>query len=125
MKVIVRKKSKTVQASNKTAFDRQFNKVSEELEDNAELVWDTAPMTVHFIYEETVQIPETLAEQFELEGLVLHCVDCPHFVKGKNKNYRSKGCEFKEGCKDFTAACELCYQEVLAGKVKTLKRRKP
>ncbi len=121
MKVITKKRSVTVQAKTATAFDRRFNKVSEEMRDDVELVWDSAPMTVHFIYEETVKVPETLAEQFELDGMVFHCVDCPHFIKGKNKNYRSKGCEFKEGCKDFSEACELFYQEVLDGKIKTLK----
>lgn len=114
----------TVHASTAKAFDRQFNEMSEQITDDAELVWDSAPMTVHFIYEETVKIPETVAEYFELKGIVLHCIDCKHFVKGKDRRCRSKGCEFKEGCCDFTPACDMCYEEAFKSEAKAFKRRK-
>ena len=124
MKIITKKKSVTVHASTAKAFDRQFNEMSEQMTDDAELVWDSAPMTVHFIYEETVKIPETLAEYFELEGMVLHCIDCNHFIKGKDRRCRNKGCEFREGCSDFTRACDKCYEEMFKSEAKAFKRRK-
>lgn len=130
MKVIVRKKSKTVQAATASAFDKRFEKVSEEMDDNVELVWDAAPMCVHFIYEETVKIPETLAEQFELDGLQRYCKDCPHFIPGKNRSYRGQGCSLVDNRVEYSPACELFYHEVVDGKIKLMpevegkKRRK-
>ena len=65
---------KTIQASTSEEFDRKFNKAVKQLED-VELKWDTAPMCVHLLYKETVQIPETLAEEFGLRGEHYFCKD--------------------------------------------------
>lgn len=121
MKIITRKKSKTIHASTPDAFDRKFQQASETITENVELVWDAAPMTVHFIYDEVVKIPETLAEKFELDGLQYYCKDCPNFVKGKNRKYKGQGCTLVDGRVDFSPACELFYRELMDGKIKLIR----
>lgn len=119
MEKIRKKKILTVQATTADEFDRKFNEASDKLSGNAELKWDTAPMCVHFIYEEVEEKPETVAEEFELQGIKYYCKDCPHLQKGKNKRLKSHGCEYAEygTVTDFTPACEFFYKQVLQGKI--------
>lgn len=119
MKVITKKKIRTVQATSATEFDRQFNEASEELSSSAELKWDAAPMCVHFIYEVEEQIPETVSDEFELQGIKYYCKDCPYLNKGKNKRQRSHGCKYAEfgTVTDFTPACEFFLKKVLNGEI--------
>lgn len=119
MRVIARKRVRTVQANDPDEFDKMFNEASDELAENVKLQWDTAPMCVHFIYEEPVKIPETVADEFELQGIKYYCKDCPNFQKGKNKRCRSQGCKYAEygTVADFTPACEWFYKQVLQGKI--------
>ena len=120
MRTIKRKKILTVQATSAEEFDRKFNEASEQLSENAELKWDTAPMTVHFIYEDVEKIPETVTEEFELQGIHYYCKDCPHLQKGRDKRCKSHGCEYAEygTVQDFSPACEFFYKQVLQGKIK-------
>lgn len=119
MKIITRKKMRTVQEKTAEAFDREFNKVSGEITEDTELVWDAAPMCVHFVYEEHVKIAENARDELSLRGIKLKCKDCPH--REKNPDGR------KAGRKDFCPfafmnqvraddpACELFCSEVLRG----------
>ena len=108
---------KTIQASTSEEFDRKFNKAVKQLED-VELKWDTAPMCVHLLYKETVQIPETLAEEFGLRGEHYFCKDCPAFKRGKNKRCKSVGCKYSPygTAAEFNPACEYFYKQLLNGK---------
>lgn len=123
MKVIEKKKIMTVQAKNAEEFDRKFDEASDRLEqEDVELRWDAAPMCVHFLYTERVKIPETVAEEFKLQGITYYCKDCPHLQKGKDRRERSHGCRYAEygTVTDYTPACEFFLKQVLAGKIKPL-----
>lgn len=119
MKIVRRKKVKTVQAKSANAFDRKFNEASEGLEDY-EIVWDTAPMCVHFLYEEVTKIAESTKEEYEeILGEHYYCKDCPYAKKGKDKRNGIQGCSKNVSvAKDFTPACELFYKELALGKIK-------
>ena len=120
MKIINRKKIKTIHSSDPEEFDALFNEASEQMSADYTLIWDAAPMTVHFIYEELERIAESYHDEFVLEGKNYYCKDCPYFQRGKNKRLRSKGCKFGEfgEVKDFTPACELFCKKVKEGKLK-------
>lgn len=119
MKKIRRKKILTVQGTSAENFDERFNEASESLPETAELKWDTAPMCVHFIYEEVISVPETIAEEFELQGVHYFCKDCPHLQKGKDKRCKSHGCKYSKygTVQDFTPACEFFYKQLLQGEI--------
>ncbi len=120
MRTEVIKKCVTVQASDPGHFDRAFNIAAEEHPD-AELKWHEG-LCVSFIYEERNQTAETVAEEFELQGIKYYCKDCPNMMKGANKRERSHGCKYAEfgTVKDFTPACEYFYRMVMQGKLKPI-----
>ena len=113
------KKSKTIQDNDPDEFDRKFNEASETLKNIVELRWDTAPMCVHIIYEVKRKIPESIAEEFLLQGIKYYCKDCPYFIKGKNNRSRSLGCRyaFSGVCTDFTPACEFFLEKIKNGEL--------
>jgi len=118
MKIVTRTKCRTVYAKKPEDFDEKFNEATEEL-GHVELEWD-GNNTVHMLYEETVKISETAREEYEeIKNEHYYCMNCPHFVLGKNKRCSSKGCGLNvdANAKDYTRACELFYEELAAGKI--------
>lgn len=76
-------------------------------------------------YTEDERIPETLAEEYEAQGVRLTCGDCPYFcptIKSDGTvDRRSKwgGCHLSEfGAKRSSAACEKLFEALNAGRVK-------
>ena len=124
MKVITRKRSRTVQAKTAEQFDKEFEKASSELTEEAELVWDQEPMTVHFIYEERIRIPENSRDELQMKGIMLKCKNCPH--REVNPDGRKAGhrdfCPFAflQQTKAENPACELFCSEVLRGEIRPL-----
>lgn len=120
MKQVTRYESKTIKASNAAEFDRLFAEASKSIDADVELRWDYEPMCVHFVYKYIEQVPETVAEEYELQGIKYYCTDCPYLQKGHDGRYKSKGCKYSKygAVKDYTPACELFYKELMTGKIK-------
>ena len=88
MKIIMRKKCRTVSAKSSAAFDRAFNEASTEIGEDVELEWEESiPMTVHMIYTERVEVPETLAEELKLRGEEYFCKE----YRGRYQTLRWNG----------------------------------
>lgn len=117
MKTETFKRTKTVAAKDPEQFDKAFAEAADE-HPGAELKWHEG-LCVSFVYEERKQTAETIAEEFELQGIKYYCKDCPNMMKGANKRERSHGCKYAEfgTVKDFTPACEYFYKMVLQGKI--------
>lgn len=120
MKTEIIRLCKTVQADNAKDFDREFAEASKAHPD-AELKWHEG-FCVSFIYEERNEVPETVAEEFKLQGITYYCKDCPNMLKGSSKRERSHGCKYAEfgTVKDFTPACEYFHRMVLQGVIKPI-----
>ena len=118
MRKVIKKRCRTVQSKNAAEFDVLFNNTSDEIKADCELKWD-GELCVHFLYDEEVMEPETVADEFKLQGIQYYCKDCPHLIKGSNKREKSHGCKYAEygTVKDFTPACEFFYKQVLQGKI--------
>ena len=77
-------------------------------------------------YTESEAIPETLAEEYEAQGVRLTCEDCPFFcptIKADGtRDLRAKwgGCHLNEGgmAKKSSMACEKLFQKMNSGEVK-------
>ena len=111
-------REKTVSAKSAEEFDRLFEKQSELIGDDYELQWDSMPLTVHFIYKETVRIPETVADEYEMRGERYYCKDCPYFGKHADGRRRNGGCKYSEHeVVDYTPACELFYKRYAKGEI--------
>ena len=78
------------------------------------------------LYEETETYPETLAEEYAVQGVRLTCEDCPYFVPAVNRNgtedRRAKwgGCPISETGKTrkCSAACDELFQMINNGEVR-------
>lgn len=125
MKIILRKKCRTVSAKSSAAFDRAFNEASTEIGEDVELEWEESiPMTVHMIYTERVEVPETLAEELKLRGEEYFCKDCPYSEQGENGRSGIKGCtKGVPGVRDYDPACEIFLKDLVQGKVKARRQR--
>ena len=111
MKRIRKKRVKTVQAKTAVEFDDLFNKVSDELTEQAELKWD-GELCVHFIYDEVVEIPEDAQDEYLLRGDVYCCMHCPH-LEQKNGECR---CKYSRGYfTEYEPACKFFYQQLKDG----------
>ena len=77
-------------------------------------------------YMEDESVPETLAEEYEMQGVKLTCEDCPFFcptIKADGtRDLRAKwgGCHLKEGgaAKRTSAACDTLFEKLNSGEVK-------
>ena len=119
MKIVMRKKCRTVSAKTPAAFDEEFNEATLELGTDIELKWEQAPNTVHIIYTEREQVPETLSETLALRGERYFCKDCPYSEKGENGRCGIQGC--KKGVPDvvdYTPACDIFLKDLIQGRVK-------
>ena len=83
-------------------------------------------MIARIQYTETETVPESLAEEYEMQGVQLTCEDCPYFcpaIKADGtRDLRAKwgGChlaEYGRASKD-ARACEMLFQRLNDGRVK-------
>ena len=120
MKIITKKKCRTVSASSPAEFDREFDKASTEIGEEVDLEWEKGmPLTVHLIYTVQEQVAETLSEELALRGEHYYCKDCPYSEKAENGRSGIKGCtKGMPGVVDYTPACELYLRDILQGKVR-------
>lgn len=71
----------------------------------------SVPFTAYIEYTETVEVPESLREKYELNHDTRYCSQCPYFQRTKDKRYKWHFCIQKQkavlenGC-----ACETYYQ---------------
>lgn len=119
MKIITRKKCVTVSEQSAEDFDRRFDEVSRSLPKSAELKWDTKPMCVHFIYEEDEKMPESVMDEYELQGLLYKCRNCPYLDKDQDRRKKKHPCKYSEYgiAYDDSPACEVFYKALRAGKL--------
>lgn len=77
-------------------------------------------------YTETEEVPETLSEEYEAQGVHLTCEDCPYFcpaIKADGtRDLRAKwgGCHLTEGklTKKSSAVCDELFRRLNSGEVK-------
>lgn len=77
-------------------------------------------------YEEDELIPETLAEEYEAQGVHLTCEDCPYFcpmIKADGtRDLRAKwgGCHLKEDgmAKRTSRVCDKLFEKMNSGEVR-------
>lgn len=123
MKVITRKRIRTVQAKSAAEFDDMFNKISDEMTTTAELKWD-GELCVHFIYDEETRIAENVKDEFELRGETYTCCECPHFEKSDDKRVKNHGCRYSKygAVRECEPACEIFYRELINGMIKGVRK---
>lgn len=75
-------------------------------------------------YTKTYQIPETVEDEYYLQGKKFYCIDCKHFIPPTDKRRRDGECKSGEKRSLSAHACEYFYEQLKAGR-DVLKHKTP
>ena len=122
MKFTYGMQSRIIQASTAEEFQFKLNEALNEIsrigsKPDVRFVTDLG-YCAFVLFEQTVQQPETLAEQYEVAGEEYHCSECPLFVLATDKRVKYTTC--KKGCRRVSAerwACDWFYEALEKGEV--------
>lgn len=111
MKTKKQKQVVAIQTQTAEQFNHDINAVL-TAHDNTNITFVTSiPFTAYVEYEELVEIPETLAEKYELNNDERYCHECPYFIRTKDKRYKWHYCAQKQRkVTECQGACETYYQ---------------
>lgn len=118
MKEIVKRRSKTISATNCAEFDKRYNSTSDELaqyDPEVETFNMDGTMYARFTYEERTSKAETIAEDFMQHNVGCTCSDCPYLKIGTDARRRWFPCEYSE-CGETridSPACDEFYRQAV------------
>lgn len=103
-------------------FQRQINeRMREHSEHSPVLNMDLERLRASVRYKVSITIPETLRDEYELDGISYYCGECPFFILPSDKRIKhiicDKGGTIKR-CSAERSACDWLYEEIDAGRVK-------
>ena len=113
-----------VQSDSAAAFEGELNARIRELSDrNPKVKFDG--LTAYISYNETVRLPESLADMYELNGACFHCEDCPEFQAilkedgTEDKRLKYGECQYAEmgRTRKDRAACDMLYKLIRGGRI--------
>lgn len=100
-----------IQTATAEDFNREINAELKKHENGHITFVTSVPFTAYVEFEEIVEIPETLAEKYELNGDGRKCHECPYFVRTQDKRYKWHFCAQKQKkVTECQSACETYYQ---------------
>lgn len=125
MKYITTQKARIISAAAADDFERKLNQAFQDLKGTQyELRFnDTVGLCAYFIYHETETIPETLKDERELAGDIVHCAECPAFIPIGDLRHKSSHCKYKSVVFREDNACNLYYQCEARGELDQLDHR--
>lgn len=122
MKFVHRKQTVIVQGNSAEEFQTKLNEAlnhvaklgaKHDLQFNMQLGF-----CAFIVYEESLRVPETLADKYELAGEEYRCSECPMYVLSGDKRVKYTTC--KHGVRRCTAndyACDWFYEAIERGEV--------
>lgn len=116
------KRTKIIAASTAEEFEKRLNAELSHLDASRvkyELQFNhTMGFCAYIVYENTVQIPETIQDEFELVGERHTCRDCPYWVHPTKGNVKYTRCEITPGIHGATSpCCERFYEMLYNGEI--------
>lgn len=99
MKVIKKNDIRVIESTNALDFQNNFNRtISDLIDTGVEYTTEThifeTKYTAIFNCKIILRIPETIKDEYELQGIIRTCEDCPYYVK---KTRFKGGCDFCKG----------------------------
>lgn len=117
-----------VQADSATLFEQELNEAIRRLKDYNPVVKfsESIPFYAYVKYRVNENIPETISEASEIEGVRFVCAQCPYFnpvlrEDGEvDKRVKYGDCEYAELGRVLrkAPACDRCYEAIKEGSVK-------
>lgn len=113
---------KTVSADNAKNFDEELNKLLDEFaRKGTQYTLELAPslgFTAFIRYKRTDNIPENIADEFELGGEVHRCAECPFYVRPTDGRVKFTRCEITPGIhRKESRCCDAFYEKLFNGEI--------
>lgn len=111
MKTKTRFKVIALQAGSAEEFNERIAEALENATAPKITYMQGVPFAAYVEYKEVVEIPETIAERYELEGKTGHCGECPFMVRTADKRCKWHYCAQKgQKTKETCPACDIFYE---------------
>ena len=114
MKQVTSKRYRCIHASAPEEFEIRINAVLQEHPMAKCEIDQLLPYTCHAWFNVTVNIPESLADEYELKGDVHYCIECPFLDRPRNSNKNQKRfpCQYADYGMSLTDArcCDRYYE---------------
>lgn len=116
MKYVRHYEQKTIKANDPEEFDILMNMVYREAAKSGKEpeihFFDSMGFCASVKYYISVNLPETIAEEYELKGLGEKCCACPYFSKLQDKRFKSSLCTcLNRRVYIDSPACDIFYKE--------------
>lgn len=113
-----------VQSDSASQFEEELNARMRDLSQKCPKV-NFDGLTAYISYLESVKIPESIADEYELQGVCFHCEDCPEFqtiVKEdgtEDKRVKYGECQFAEHGRTYkdSPACDILFKLIKSGRI--------
>lgn len=111
------KRTKIIVASTAEAFEKKLNAELTAL-DTARSKYELSfnhsmGFCAYIVIEKMTQIPETIAEEFQLAGEQHVCLDCPYWVYPTKGNVKYTRCSITPGIHSAKSPCCEAFYEML------------
>lgn len=111
MRTKTRCKVTAIHAASAEEFNAVINAELEKANNPRITYMQGVPFAAYIEYKYTEEIPETLAEKYELMGKGETCGGCPFFVKSTDKRCTWHYCaQYGKKTKETTPACDALYE---------------
>ena len=111
------KRTKIIAAQSAEEFEKRLNQELERLDSSRtkyELQFNhTMGFCAYIVIEKNIQIPETIAEEFEVAGETHVCLECPYWVHPTKGNVKYTRCSITPGIHGAQSPCCDKFYEML------------
>lgn len=114
-----------VSSASPAEFQTLFNSKMQEhaaQKPRVEFVHREGLFCAYIIYEFEVRIPETVEDEYELQGIRYRCKDCPLHEPETDGRRRSYECRYSDLARTGmdSCACEVFYRALKRGEIKPI-----
>ena len=114
-------KVKIVSANTEAEFEDKYNSTIQELSNYTpeRLSFSLDSLRAAIVYVEETRVPESVKEEYELDGINFTCAQCPYLERGSDKRRKRWPCKYATYRMSSTdmIACDKFYREYDAGKI--------
>lgn len=111
MKTKTRLRVKAIHADTADEFNAIIDEILNAANAPKITYMEALPFAAYVEYRETQEIPETIAERYELQGEGATCGDCPFLVRTKDKRCKWHYCaQHEQRATEGRPACDVFYE---------------
>ncbi len=123
MKWVNRKQTKIITGNTAPEFQEKLNEALAEIAGRGykhELQFNMSfGLCAYIIYDEHYEVAETIADEYELNGDIHHCYECPMFKPSEDKRVKYTTCgNGTKRCAANDCACDWFYEQMEKGGIR-------